>query len=134
PGTWSDAATTLVLRVPPHVYETRWFLLTGILLMVLAAGTAYRQRVRRHERREADLEAAVRLRTHEVEHQGQRLTQQADELKAIDVAKSRFFANVSHEFRTPLALSIGPIQDLLAGRYGTLGGLRPRLEGVLLNN
>jgi signal transduction histidine kinase/CheY-like chemotaxis protein len=32
----------------------------------------------------------------------------------IDRAKTAFFGNVSHEFRTPLTLMLGPLQDLLA--------------------
>ena len=65
----------------------------------------------------AQIVAAIRnARAYEEE------AKRVEALATIDRAKTAFFSNVSHEFRTPLALMIGPTEDALASPGRALDG------------
>ena len=63
-------------------------------------------------------------------YQGER--RRAESLAQLDQAKTTFLANVSHEFRTPLTLMLGPLDDALASLSGD-DALADRLRIVQRN-
>jgi len=69
------------------------------------------------------------------EHAKSIIEQQSRKLIEMDQIRSRFLANVTHEFRTPLALTIGPLEDALEGRFGNLNDkLKNQLQVMLRNS
>ncbi|MCU0755647.1 MAG: response regulator [Xanthomonadales bacterium] len=110
-------SSPLRLDAAPHWHERPLgrlaMALPGLLLLLAVAGVWSHWRTRRLRAAQLQLEVLVALRTAEVQRQ-------ADEIRALSEARTRFFAHVSHEFRTPLTLVLGPVRDALSGRHGEL--------------
>lgn len=62
------------------------------------------------------------------------LAENTTRLAEVDRAKSRFFANLSHELRTPISLTVAPVEVMLEGQGGRLdAGQRETLQLVRRN-
>ncbi len=74
----------------------------GSIALLLLVILIYQWIANRQKRRNKETELALKLKKAESKN-----------LKELNNAKSRFFANITHEFRTPLTLIMGPLQDVI---------------------
>jgi signal transduction histidine kinase/ligand-binding sensor domain-containing protein/CheY-like chemotaxis protein/AraC-like DNA-binding protein len=95
-GYWNEEGTSVKIIINPPPWRAWWaYFLYGLALITLFI--AWRRYDLKRQRLKKDLEIE------QVE---------AQKLKEVDKLKSRFFANISHEFRTPLTLILGPLEKL----------------------
>jgi signal transduction histidine kinase/ligand-binding sensor domain-containing protein/response regulator RpfG family c-di-GMP phosphodiesterase len=92
---WSKPIT-LQVQVHPPFYRTWWAYLLYIVLIAGGAWQFYRARTR-----QLLLEQRIVFEQKE-----------ASRLAELDGQKTQFFTSISHEFRTPLTLILGPLADL----------------------
>ena len=96
-GVWSGHQAQLILHVLPPPWKTWWaYSLYGLIVATILF--LARRNIVKQER------LASRLAMEHLE---------LEKVQEIDRAKTNFFANISHEFRTPLTLIQGPVQNLI---------------------
>ena len=111
-GQWVSGILTIPITVLTPFYQQTWFVILCLLSLLWAIVGIFRWRNRRLIRETIRLEKEVTRRTAQIENDKALIQQQATDLQTSATLKARFFANVSHEFRTPLTLLLGPLAYL----------------------
>ncbi len=88
-GIWNEHASELIITITPPFWATWWFktLVSGLILGSIIVFFYYK--------RKYDLQQLVEQQKEEIHQQ-----------------QLQFFTNISHEFRTPLSLILGPLEKI----------------------
>jgi ligand-binding sensor domain-containing protein/signal transduction histidine kinase/DNA-binding response OmpR family regulator len=102
-GVWNPVPTTLKIVVKPAPWKSVWaFAIYALLIGLALYGLVWIMKSKAKLKHELEMEYIEAQRT-----------------KEINAAKLQFFTNISHEFRTPLTLILGPLQQILSSYTGS---------------
>jgi signal transduction histidine kinase/ligand-binding sensor domain-containing protein/DNA-binding response OmpR family regulator len=102
-GFWNEKSTSIKIKVEPAPWRTWWaFALYGLTIIIALYFLFKIQKTKTSLKHKLDLEY---LENNKIEESNK--------------AKLEFFTNISHEFRTPLTLILGPLQQILKDYKGS---------------
>ena len=93
---WNEEGTSIVIIISPPFWKTWWAYLSYVGIFIFAL-----YGIRRYEMNRISLKNKIKV-------DGAILKEKEE----MDGIKSKFFANISHEFRTPLTLILGPAEKI----------------------
>lgn len=102
-GIWNEKPTKLEIKVSPAPWRSWWAFTIYFLLIIVSLIALVRfSKSKSKLKHELELEHIENIRNED-----------------LNKTKLEFFTNISHEFRTPLTLILGPLQQILSDYQGS---------------
>jgi signal transduction histidine kinase/DNA-binding response OmpR family regulator/streptogramin lyase len=130
-GRWGATTHAIQLTVLPAPWLTWWAYTFYAVAVIFAFIGLVMWRTRSATDRASELKATVNRRTRELRRQRDTVELQSQRLQDVAAAKDQLYANVSHEFRTPLSILLGPLERLLRREHSPTR--RGQLEAIRRN-
>lgn len=111
-GVWSTSSADFNFVIAAPWWATKTAFLAWTILAMLLIFLFVRWRTVMLYKRATLLATEVRSGTRRIAEQKRTIEVQANKVQGLLATKERLFARVSHEFRTPLTLILGPAQQL----------------------
>ncbi|MBE9583302.1 helix-turn-helix domain-containing protein [Mucilaginibacter sp. JRF] len=110
-GLWNNKGVNITIIITPPWWQTWWF---KLFIASFAGATVY---------------AYIRYR-----HQQQLKRLEEQKREEIHQTQLHFFTNISHEFRTPLSLILGPVENLINSEQQEPGTELSQAHGTIYRN
>ena len=88
-GVWNEEGTSLKIIITPPWWATWWAKILYFILAVIALYTLYRYLLNQQNKKE-----------------------KFERLQELDAVKTKIYTNISHEFRTPLTVILGAVEQI----------------------
>jgi signal transduction histidine kinase/DNA-binding response OmpR family regulator/ligand-binding sensor domain-containing protein len=111
--TGNEGTRAIDIIIIPPFWQTTWFKVIAGMLLVGFVYTGHAIRLSSIRSQKIKFERLADERIKVIEKKNIEIQNQTVKLHEADKSKLNFFTNISHEFRTPLMLIIGPLNNLL---------------------
>ena len=95
---WAEMQAPLTVKILPSFWKSIYALILYVTLFIAVILISRR----------------IMLDRHRLKFEAEQEHREAERIQQLDALKTKFFTNVSHEFRTPLTLIISPLQKLIS--------------------
>ena len=104
---FGDSFLVIPIEVIAPMYRRKWFIVLMILVFCILSAVVVVREIDRRDKQNQLLQKMVAESIETIAADKKLIEAQAASLELKNLEKDRFFANISHEFRTPISLILG---------------------------